>query len=176
MNPHILGNVGKKMHCPYCGFTDLKVLDSRPGPDGETIRRRRECIRCNRRFTTFERFERPRLFVVKRDGSREEFDRNKVFESMRVACGKRPVSTDRLRKAAARVERDLFEEFDEEVPSLIIGNLVMRELAAVDAVGYVRFASVYKEFETVDDFAKIVDQVQRDGALAPFPSLQESLL
>ncbi len=164
------------MRCPFCGHPDQKVLDSRPGADGESIRRRRECMACSRRFSTLERFERSRLFAVKRDGSREEFDRNKVFESMRVACGKRPVSMDTLREAAGRIERDLFQEFEDEVATREIGNRVMRELASIDSVGFVRFASVYKEFETVDDFAEMVDQVQREKALAPFKELQESLL
>ncbi|HWD37762.1 MAG TPA: transcriptional regulator NrdR [Fimbriimonas sp.] len=164
------------MHCPFCGYLDQKVLDSRPGADGESIRRRRECISCGKRFTTYERFDRPRLFAIKRDGSREELDRNKIFESMRVACGKRPVATDTLRQAAARIERDLFHEFEDEVSTREIGNRVMRELANIDTVGYVRFASVYKEFETVADFAAMVETVQREEALAPFRSLQESLL
>lgn len=164
------------MRCPFCGFHDLKVLDSRPGADGESIRRRRECFRCQKRFTTFERFERPRLFVVKRDGSREEFDRNKVFESMRVACGKRPVSTETLRAAAAQIEADLFQEFEEEVRTREIGSQVMRALSSIDTVGYVRFASVYQEFETVADFAEMVDRVQQEKAQAPFRELQDTLL
>jgi transcriptional repressor NrdR len=164
------------MRCPFCGFHDLKVLDSRPGADGESIRRRRECFRCQKRFTTFERFERPRLFVVKRDGSREEFDRNKVFESMRVACGKRPVSIETLRGAAAQIEADLFREFEEEVRTREIGSQVMRALSAIDTVGYVRFASVYQEFETVADFAEMVDRVQQEKAQAPFRELQDTLL
>ena len=164
------------MRCPYCGILDQKVLDSRPGTDGESIRRRRECVGCSRRFTTFERFERPRLFAVKRDGSREEFDRGKIFESMRVACGKRPVSVETLRHAVAQIEKDLFQEFEDEVPTREIGSRVMRELALVDAVGYVRFASVYREFETVDDFAEMVGQVQREKQLEPFRQLQESML
>lgn len=164
------------MLCPFCGFHDQKVLDSRPGTDGESIRRRRECQKCTRRFTTFERFERPRLFAVKRDGSREDFDRNKIFESMRIACGKRPVSTDSLRAATARIERDLYQEFEDEVDTREIGSRVMRELSMVDGVGYVRFASVYRQFETVAEFAEMVESVQRQTALAPFKSLQESLL
>src|SRR4051812_36361005 len=101
------GGVLLTMRCPFCGHSDQKVLDSRPGTDGESIRRRRECECCRRRFTTFERFERPRFFAVKRDGTREEFSREKVFESMRLACRKRPVSVDVLRKAVDRIERDL---------------------------------------------------------------------
>jgi transcriptional repressor NrdR len=164
------------MQCPFCGYIDQKVLDSRPGTDGESIRRRRECVRCSRRFTTFERYERPRLFVVKRDGGRQEFSREKVFESMRVACGKRPVSMETLRESVARIERDLFHEFEDEVNSREIGGRVMRELSSIDTVAYVRFASVYQEFETVSDFAEVVERVQREEALAPFKDLQESLL
>jgi transcriptional repressor NrdR len=164
------------MLCPFCGYHDQKVHDSRPGTDGESIRRRRECLGCARRFTTFERFERPRLFVVKRDGSREDFERSKIFESMRIACGKRPVSTDSLRAATARIERDLYQEFEDEVTTREIGSKVMYELSMVDAVGYVRFASVYRQFETVAEFAEMVETVQREVAMAPFRNLQESLL
>jgi transcriptional repressor NrdR len=164
------------MRCPFCGYDDLKVLDSRPVPDGETIRRRRECLSCTRRFTTVERAERPRLFVVKRDGGREEFNRDKVFESMRIACRKRPISTEKLKESVARIERDLFQEAEDEVTTKEVGGRVMRELATVDTVAYVRFASVYQEFETVADFAALVEKVQQEEALAPFKSMQEALL
>lgn len=164
------------MRCPFCGYDDLKVLDSRPVPDGESIRRRRECLKCARRFTTVERAERPRLFVVKRDGGREEFSRDKVFESMRIAARKRPVPTELLREAVGRIERDLFQEFEDEVSTKEVGGRVLRELAVVDTVAYVRFASVYQEFETVADFAAVVEKVQREEALAPFRGLQEALL
>lgn len=163
------------MRCPFCGYDDLKVLDSRPVPDGESIRRRRECLSCARRFTTVERAERPRLFVVKRDGGREEFNRDKVFESMRIACRKRPISTETLKEAVTRIERDLFQE-DDEVTTKEVGGRVMRELATVDTVAYVRFASVYQEFETVADFAALVEKVQQEEALAPFRTLQDTLL
>lgn len=164
------------MRCPFCGHSDQKVLDSRPAPDGEAVRRRRECLQCNRRFTTVERAERPRLFVIKRDGSRQEFSRDKTFESMRVASGKRPVSTETLRDAVGRIERDLFQEFEDEVSSKEIGGRVMRELASIDTVAYVRFASVYQEFETVTDFAHMIDKVQEEEAQKPFRTLQEALL
>ena len=154
------------MRCPFCGFEDQKVLDSRPAKEGLAIRRRRECIACSRRFTTFEEPERPRLFVVKRDGTREEFDKEKVFESMRIACRKRPVSMDTLRSAAERIERDLFQEFEDETRSIAIGEQVMKELRLIDTVAYVRFASVYREFETVADFTSLVDAVRKtEGAL-----------
>lgn len=149
------------MHCPYCGYPDQKVLESRVAREGEAIRRRRECLACGRRFTTFETPERPRLFVVKRDGSRQEFSRDKVLTSMVIACGKRPVPVETLRNAACDIERDLFQEFEEEVSSSVVGERVMRSLAGIDTVAYVRFASVYQEFETLGDFTRIVEGVGR---------------
>lgn len=148
------------MRCPYCGSEDQKVLDSRPARDGDAIRRRRECLNCERRFTTFEEHERPRLYVVKRDGSRVEFSREKVLHSMLIACRKRPVSVEVLATAVERVERALFDRYEEEVPTHTIGQRVLDELAGVDVVAYVRFASVYLEFETAQDFVKIVEQVR----------------
>lgn len=164
------------MLCPYCGHPDQKVLETRAGIDGESIRRRRECMACARRFTTHERAEVPHLYVVKRNGGRQEFQAEKVLSSMRLACQKRPVRIDILRSAVDRLERDLAHEFGEEVPTKEIGRRVMRELASIDTVAYVRFASVYEEFETVSDFAQIVDKVQTEEALRPFSSLQETLL
>jgi transcriptional repressor NrdR len=164
------------MHCPYCGHADQKVLDSRPCVDGEAIRRRRECSACGRRFTTFERPERPRLFVIKRNEAREEFSREKVFESMRVACRKRPVKVEVLRSLSERIERDLYQDFEDEVKTREIGERVMRELAPVDTVAYVRFASVYREFKTVSDFAHLIEEVQRDESIASLLGLQEALL
>ena len=148
------------MRCPFCGFIDQKVLDSRPSREGDAIRRRRECLGCGRRFTTFEEPERPRLFVVKRGGAREEFSREKCLNSMLIACRKRPVSLDALRAAVERIERDLFQEFEDEVPTRAIGERVMRELHDLDTVAHVRFASVYREFETVRDFKEIVEAME----------------
>ncbi|MBI1332869.1 MAG: transcriptional repressor NrdR [Armatimonadetes bacterium] len=164
------------MHCPFCGNDDLKVLDSRPGADGESIRRRRECAGCAKRFTTWERFERARLFVIKRDGSRCDFNREKVFDSMRLACGKRPVSVETMRQAAIRIEDELYRKFEDEVSTKEIGSCVMRELATIDTVAYVRFASVYREFETVADFAEMIERVQTEEALSPFKHLQKELI
>ena len=149
------------MRCPFCGYIDQKVLDSRPAREGEAIRRRRECLGCGRRFTTFEGPERPRLFVVKRGGPREEFSREKCLNSMLIACRKRPVPVEALRAAVERIERDLFQEFEDEAPTRAIGERVMRELHELDTVAYVRFASVYREFETVRDFASIVEEMER---------------
>ncbi len=164
------------MKCPFCGNDDLKVLDSRPGTDGDSIRRRRECGNCTKRFTTWERFEKARLFVIKRDGSRCDFNREKVFDSMRLACGKRPVSVDTLREAASRIEAELYQNSDEEVSTKEVGMRVMRELSTIDTVAYVRFASVYQEFETVADFAEMVERVQTEEALNPFRHLQKELI
>lgn len=146
------------MRCPFCGNPDQKVLDSRPSMEGDAIRRRRECAQCGRRFTTHERAERPRLYVVKRDGSREEFDREKCLHSMNVACRKRLVPVERLREAVARVERDLFMDAEAEVPTAKVGDRVLRELRAIDPVAFVRFASVYREFATPEDFHSIIEE------------------
>ena len=169
------------MKCPFCGYEDHKVLDSRPAREGDAIRRRRECLRCRRRFTTFEESERPRLFVVKRGGAREEFSREKVLKCMLTAAGKRPVPIETLRYVAHRIERDVFQEFEDEVPSTEIGERVMRELYAIDAVAYVRFASVYRKFESVADFRQIVESVGEGleglfGAKGPLelPSQEEN--
>jgi transcriptional repressor NrdR len=154
------------MKCPYCGSCEQKVLDSRPAREGEAIRRRRECDACGRRFTTFEAPERPRLFVVKRGGAREEFSREKVLGSMLVACGKRPVPIETVRAAAERIERDLFTEFEDEVPSTEVGERVMHALMGIDTVAYVRFASVYREFASLSDFREIVESVNAIGTAA----------
>lgn len=164
------------MKCPYCGNDDLKVLDSRPGADGDSIRRRRECAKCSRRITTWERFERTRLFVIKRDGSRCDFNREKIFDSMRLACRKRPIGVEAIREASIRIEEELYRNFEDEVTSQKVGEAVMRELSTIDTVAYVRFASVYQEFETVVDFAELVDRVQTEEALAPFRHLQQALI
>ena len=139
------------------------MLDSRPARDGEAVRRRRECEGCARRFTTFEAPDKPRLFVVKRSGGREEFDREKVLSGMVTACRKRPVSLDSLREAAERVERDLFDLVDDEVPSSEVGDRVMRELYRLDPVAFVRFASVYQAFEDPEEFADTVRRMQEGG-------------
>lgn len=147
------------MRCPFCGHDDQKVLDSRPAREGEAIRRRRECTRCGRRFTTFEEPERPRFFVVKRSGAREDFSREKVLAGMLIACRKRPIAMETLRRAAESVERDLGRRYEDEVPTSFVGERVMEELKRLDTVAYVRFASVYREFQTVSDFREIVESV-----------------
>ena len=149
------------MKCPYCGCTEQKVLDSRAARDEEAIRRRRECEECGRRFTTFEQPEKPHLFVVKRSGLREPFDRNKLFESMSIACRKRPVSHDRLRDAADRLERELYDLCETELPTTEVGERVMAALLDIDEVAYVRFASVYREFDSPSAFREVIDGLKR---------------
>ncbi|MBS1706376.1 MAG: transcriptional repressor NrdR [Armatimonadetes bacterium] len=149
------------MKCPYCGHIEQRVLDSRPARDEEAIRRRRECCVCNRRFTTFEEPEKPRLYVVKRRGDREEFHREKVMTGMITACRKRPVSQELLRDTAERIEREMFDLCEPEVSSTTIGDRVMEALLGIDEVAYVRFASVYREFESPREFREIVDNVRR---------------
>jgi transcriptional repressor NrdR len=140
------------MKCPFCGETDSKVLDSRSIDDETAIRRRRECPRCGRRFTTYERLDELPLIVVKKDGRREAFDRNKVLRGLVRACEKRPVPTERLEALAEEVEKDLYGRLDREVSSGEIGEMVMERLRDVDEVAYVRFASVYRQFKDINRF------------------------
>lgn len=137
------------------------MLDSRVAREGRAIRRRRECINCDRRFTTFEEPEKPRLFLVKRDGSREEFSREKLLRGAIVACRKRPVDHSRLLELADDIERKLLDDGELEIASECIGRMVMERLLDVDEVAYVRFASVYEQFETPAEFSKIVDFIKK---------------
>ncbi len=140
------------MRCPFCGEMEDRVIDSRVSREGEVIRRRRECVACTRRFTTYERVEEMLPLVVKKDGRRETFDRVKILTGLKKACEKRPVSADSLERIVDRIEARLQEEGRKEVPSREIGEAVMAELQSLDAVAYVRFASVYREFRGVDEF------------------------
>lgn len=149
------------MQCPYCGHLEHKVLDSRVARANSAIRRRRECLNCERRFSTYEEVELTKVFVVKRDGSREEFSVEKLVKSMSIACRKRDVSLEILKSVATRIEQQLQQEFEGEASSLEIGNRVLQELFLLDSVAYVRFASVYKEFETVADFDSILAGVRK---------------
>ena len=156
------------MKCPFCGQDDDAVLDSRPLRDGEAIKRRRECKHCGRRFTTFETIEELQLTVVKkpdRDGHlrREPFDRPKLLRSLRVAAQKRPISQEQLEDAADDIERTLSNRLDKEVPSSDIGEMVMERLRRLDQVAYVRFASVYRQFEDATQFRDIVNILRREG-------------
>ncbi|HZG57727.1 transcriptional regulator NrdR [Paenibacillus sp.] len=142
------------MKCPYCDYQHTKVLDSRPVNENKSIRRRRECEKCTRRFTTFETVEETPLMVVKKDGSREEFNRDKLLRGLIRACEKRPVSVERLESIVDEVERELRQTANTEIESRDIGELLMAQLHQVDEVAYVRFASVYRQFKDIDMFMK----------------------
>ncbi len=143
-----------RMKCPYCDYSGTKVLDSRPANENKSIRRRRECERCSRRFTTFEMIEETPLIVIKKDGSREEFSRDKILRGLIRACEKRPVSVERLEVIVSEVEKELRTTAHAEVESRDIGELVMEQLYPVDEVAYVRFASVYRQFKDINMFMK----------------------
>ena len=140
------------MKCPFCGYLDSKVVDSRPAEDGTSIRRRRECLECHKRFTTFEVMESLPVVVIKKDGSRQSFDRSKLLNGMIRACEKRPVPFSTLEKIAEEIEQALQNEMDREVSSDRIGEMVMDRLKEVDEVAYVRFASVYRQFKDISTF------------------------
>lgn len=140
------------MKCPFCGFLDSKVVDSRPAEDGASIRRRRECLECKKRFTTFEVMETLPVVVIKKDGSRQTFDRNKLLNGMIRACDKRKVPLETLEKIVDEIEQSLQNEMNREVPSEKIGEMVMDRLKNVDEVAYVRFASVYRQFKDISTF------------------------
>lgn len=140
------------MRCPKCGSSQDRVIDSREAREGHAIRRRRECLRCTFRFTTYEEVEREELRVVKRNGARESFNREKLFGGLRKACEKRPVKMEDLERAVDEIASELEEEGYREIPSSVIGAKVMRRLEAIDHVAYVRYASVYRQFEDVGEF------------------------
>lgn len=140
------------MKCPYCGYIESKVIDSRPTDEGERIRRRRECLKCAKRFTTYEVVETVPIVVIKRDKSRETFDRSKLLNGLLRACEKRPVSIETLEKIVDEIENMLQNSLDREVPSSLIGKYAMEKLKDVDDVAYVRFASVYRQFKDINSF------------------------
>lgn len=148
------------MRCPFCGNMEDRVVDSREGRDGDVIRRRRECTRCDRRFTSYEKIESLPLFVVKRDERREPFDRDKLMRGLQIACRKRPVSQDALERLADSVEGAINDTGEREISSQRIGSMVMSQLRDLDPVAYVRFASVYRNFEDVDAFVKELHQLK----------------
>jgi transcriptional repressor NrdR len=149
------------MKCPFCGKDETQVVETRVAEDGDFIRRRRQCMACERRFTTYERPDVTLPAVVKKDGRRIDFDRSKLQASMKLALRKRPVSTEQIDSAVERIEEKLLSLAVREIPSARIGELVMRELKKLDKVAYVRFASVYRSFEDVDEFKTLVDEVRR---------------
>ena len=140
------------MKCPFCGHDDSKVVDSRPTDEGTSIRRRRECLKCLKRFTTYETVERMPLMLVKRDGTRQPYDRQKLLGGLVKACEKRPVSLMQLEQIVDNVEQRVFSALESEVSSKTIGELVMEQLRSVDEVAYVRFASVYRQFKDINTF------------------------
>ncbi|RLG17745.1 transcriptional regulator NrdR [Nanoarchaeota archaeon] len=148
------------MKCPFCGSFDTQVVDSREVEEGTVVRRRRECAECKKRFTTYERVETPTVMVVKRDGRREVFNRDKIIVGIMKACEKRPISQDTIEGIANKVLNKIIAKGEKEVSSRKIGNLVMRELKKIDKIAYIRFASVYQSFETVDEFKNVIKVVE----------------
>lgn len=150
------------MKCPYCGYSESKVIDSRPTDEGERIRRRRECLNCAKRFTTYEVIETVPVVVVKKDKSREAFDRNKLLNGLLRACEKRPVPLETLVRIVDEIETLLQNSLDREVPSTLIGTYAMDKLKKVDEVAYVRFASVYREFKDINTFMDELNKIKTE--------------
>lgn len=150
------------MKCPFCDDLENRVIDSRLTQDNDVIRRRRECLKCKRRFTTYERVEETLPMVVKKDGRREVFDRMKIVSGLKKACEKRPVSMEDIEKVADRIERTIQESAEKEVPSSMVGEALMRELHKLDQVAYVRFASVYRSFEDVGEFMRELEDLIKE--------------
>ena len=150
------------MRCPFCGYSESRVIDSRPAEEGATIRRRRECLSCQKRFTTYEIMERLPLVVIKKDGSRQTFDKIKTLNGMMRACEKRPVPLADLQTAADEIEQELQNSLDREIHSERIGELVMDKLKALDEVAYVRFASVYRQFRDINTFMDELTKLLND--------------
>ena len=147
------------MKCPYCGYQESKVVDSRHYDDGLSIRRRRECLQCQKRFTTYETVESLPIVVIKRDSSRQQFDRNKILNGMLRACEKRPVPLAALERAADEIEQAIQNSLDREISTEKIGELVMERLKPLDEVAYVRFASVYRQFKDIDSFMRELNKI-----------------
>ena len=150
------------MKCPYCGYSESKVIDSRPTDEGERIRRRRECLNCAKRFTTYEVIETVPVVVVKKDKSREAFDRNKLLNGLLRACEKRPVPLETLERIVDEIDTLLQNSLDREVPSTLIGTYAMDKLKKVDEVAYVRFASVYREFKDINTFMDELNKIKAE--------------
>jgi transcriptional repressor NrdR len=156
------------MNCPYCGFKEDKVVDSRATAEDSAIRRRRECLKCGQRYTTYEYIEDVSLMVIKRDGRRQGFDRKKILSGIMKACEKRPISVDKMEDMVTSIERAIQKRSDREVSSRLIGELVMEKLKLVDDVAYVRFASVYRQFQDVSEFMKALNEIfkrEKSGAI-----------
>ena len=150
------------MKCPYCGYADGKVIDSRPTDEGSSIRRRRECLKCQRRFTTYEKLETVSIAVIKQDNSRQPYDREKIIRGLMRACEKRPVGLSVMEKIADDIEGELYQSMEKEVTSTDIGERVMRYLKEVDEVAYVRFASVHKHFSDIETFMTELEKLIKE--------------
>ena len=150
------------MKCPYCDYDDSKVVDSRPTDDNQSIRRRRECLKCKKRFTTYERLEKSPIVVVKKDGVRQSYDRSKLLNGMIRACEKRPVSLSRLEEAVDNVEKKIYNSLEREIKSQDIGEMVMLELKEIDEISYVRFASVYRQFKDINSFMEEIMNIKSE--------------
>ena len=161
------------MKCPFCHETENRVIDSRLSKDGNMIRRRRECERCSRRFTTYERVEEMMPLVVKKDGRRESYDRLKIINGLKRACEKRPVSINTIEAITDRIERALQERGENEIPSSVIGETLMRELHDTDPVAYVRFASVYRSFKDISEFMVELEELLKERKGGPAPKIAE---
>jgi len=151
------------MRCPFCNYTEDKVVDSRATAEGSAIRRRRECLKCGKRFTTYEYIEEVSLMVIKKDGRRQPFDRKKLLAGIIKACQKRPISMEKMEELATQVEHTLQKKYEREVPSSKIGELVMEKLRTLDEVAYVRFASVYRQFKDVGQFMNELKEILSKG-------------
>lgn len=149
------------MKCPFCNQENTRVIDSRPVPDNNSIRRRRQCDECGKRFTTYEKIETIPLTVIKKDLSREQYERRKIQDGITRACYKRPVSVERIESLMDEIETEVFNREEEEIPSALIGEIVMDKLKDLDAVAYVRFASVYREFKDVDTFMDELKKIMK---------------
>ena len=150
------------MRCPKCGNQDDKVIDSRASREGSTIRRRRECLQCEHRFTTYEEIEHEGLMVVKRDGRREEFSKEKLLAGLKKACQKRPISPKVIEDVVEKIVDEVSDKYEREVPGMAIGERIMEALREIDKVAYVRFASVYRRFEEATEFVREVNKLEAD--------------
>lgn len=153
------------MKCPFCAYSDSRVLESRSTEEGSAIRRRRECLSCRERFTTYERVETIPLMVIKKDGTRQEFDRSKILQGIITACEKRPVPLARLEQLVNDIEQRLRNSMEQEVSSQTIGEMVMDELKQIDQVAYVRFASVYRQFKDIQSFLEELQTLLQEGSM-----------
>ncbi len=154
------------MKCPYCAHEENQVLDSRDSEDLSAVRRRRECLKCSKRFTTYERVDTVDIFIIKKDGRREQFERSKLLSGIKTACEKRPISMDTIEETVDEIEQNLRKRKTTEIPSKAIGEIVIRRLKALDKVAYIRFASVYRSFEDVESFEKEVQNLAKSDKTA----------